>query len=263
MYNDNATILMNHQPKKNGRKTIYYDGSCPMCVSIIKKVDGSTQKEKFNPKDITKDKLPQNITKTAAEKEIHVVDENGKIYKNAEAILKILEEYPKWKLLVKIGRLPIIKQLLPVGYKLVASHRHSIFNPAKGKDLNVFIAFIFVYVLIVFPLALFTKEEIFPFSRFPMYAQNSLNPCGYRIYLSQNNLPVTLDSHKATNLFLRFARNSIAKHDSSSTETCKFIREVFWPKKIPHEGFYVTRYCADINNLPSLIFGQRVVLSCQ
>ena len=115
------------------RKTIYYDGSCNMCNLIIKKVDNLSQKKVFDPKDITKDPLPQNITKSAAEKEIHVVDENGKVYKNAEAILQILEEYPRWKLLVKLGRLPIIKQLLPLGYKLIAAHRHSLFVPSKGK----------------------------------------------------------------------------------------------------------------------------------
>lgn len=119
---------MTHQQNKKGdcRKTIYYDGSCAMCSSLIRRVDNSLQKDKFNPKDLTKDPLPQNITRAAAEKEIHVVDENGKIYKNAEAILKILEEYPRWKFLVKLGRLPIIKQLLPIGYKFIASHRHSL-----------------------------------------------------------------------------------------------------------------------------------------
>lgn len=120
--------------KDDCRKTIYYDGSCRMCSAIIKKVDGSLQKDKFNPKDITKDALPKNITKTAAMKEIHVVDEEGKIYKNAEAILKILEEYPKWKFLVAIGRLPIIKQLLPIGYKLIAANRHSLSGYSKLKD---------------------------------------------------------------------------------------------------------------------------------
>ena len=99
-----------------------------MCNLIIKKVGNSSQKKVFDPKDIMKDPLPQNITKTAAEKEIHVVDEKGRVYKNAEAILKILEEYPKWRFLVVIGRLPIIKQLLPFGYRIIAKHRHSIFR---------------------------------------------------------------------------------------------------------------------------------------
>lgn len=123
---------MTNQPsqKDDSRKTIYYDGSCEMCNNLIRRVDNSKQKDKFDLKDLTKDPLPQNITKAAAEKEIHVIDENGKVYKNAEAILKILEEYPKWKFLVAIGRLPMIKQILPIGYKLIARHRH-LFGASK------------------------------------------------------------------------------------------------------------------------------------
>ncbi|MDP3792161.1 MAG: DCC1-like thiol-disulfide oxidoreductase family protein [bacterium] len=124
---------MNHQPNQNDeqKKTIYYDGSCPMCTVIIGKVDDSLQKGKFNPKDITKESLPQNLTKSEVEKEIHLIDSDGKVYKNAEAILKILEEYPRWKFLAKIGRLPVIKQLLPLGYKFIAVNRHFIFGPAS------------------------------------------------------------------------------------------------------------------------------------
>ena len=106
---------MNGQPNKKDetKKTILYDGSCPMCTAVLKKVENSVQKEKFNPKDITKEILPQNITQKEAKKEIHVIGLDGKIYKNAEAILKILEEYPRWKFLAKIGKLPAIKQLPP------------------------------------------------------------------------------------------------------------------------------------------------------
>ncbi len=124
---------MNHQPNQNSdqKKTIYYDGSCPMCTVIMDKVDDSSQKGKFDPKDITKESLPQNFTKQQVEKEIHVIDSDGKVYKNAEAILKILEEYPQWKFLAKIGQLPVIKQLLPIGYKFIAANRQFIFGPAS------------------------------------------------------------------------------------------------------------------------------------
>jgi predicted DCC family thiol-disulfide oxidoreductase YuxK len=161
--------------KVDCKKTIYYDGSCNMCNAIIKKVDNSSQKEKFNPKDITKDTLPQNISKSAAEKEIHVVDENGKIYKNAEAILKILEEYPKWKLIVAIGRLPIIKQILPIGYKFIASHRHSVFNSAKKKGPNTFnlfiIGFIFLYFMVGTITGFLGVKEIFPFFSWSLFSR--------------------------------------------------------------------------------------------
>lgn len=120
---------MDYRPNQNEqKKTIYYDGDCPMCTVIINKVDNSSQKEKFNPKDITKEIMPQNITKKQAKEEIHIIDSEGKIYRNAEAILKILEEYPRWKFLAKIGKLPIIKQVLQIGYKFVAINRHFLFG---------------------------------------------------------------------------------------------------------------------------------------
>ena len=124
---------MDHQPNHNNeqKKTIYYDGNCPMCTVIIRKVNDSSQKGKFHSKDITKKSLPQNFIKSEVEKEIHVIDSDGNVYKNAEAILKILEEYPRWKLLAKTGRLPVIKQLLPIGYKLIAANRHFLFGPAS------------------------------------------------------------------------------------------------------------------------------------
>ncbi|OGI63434.1 hypothetical protein A2818_00715 [Candidatus Nomurabacteria bacterium RIFCSPHIGHO2_01_FULL_40_12] len=118
---------------KERKKTIYYDGSCSMCTAIIGKIDGSSQKGNFNLKDITKASFPQNFTKEEVEKEIHVIDSDGKVYKNAEAMLEILEEYPRWEFLAKIGRLPVIRQLLPIGYKLIAANRHFIFGSARRK----------------------------------------------------------------------------------------------------------------------------------
>lgn len=110
------------------KKTVYYDGTCPMCTVVLKSVNGSSQKEKFDSRDINAGQLPQNIKLADALREIHVVDQNGKIYKNVEAILKILEEYPRYKVLSKIGRLPIIKQFLQIGYKVVAVNRYFIFG---------------------------------------------------------------------------------------------------------------------------------------
>src|SRR3989344_4806837 len=155
---------MNHQPNQNNeqKKTIYYDGSCPMCTVIIGKVDDSLQKGKFNPKDITKESLPQNFTKEQVEKEIHVVDSDGKVYKNAEAILKILEEYPRWKFLAKIGRLPVIKQLLPIGYKFIAANRHFIFGPASRIFWLKIVIVVGLIAGLLLSVKLWTNERFFP-----------------------------------------------------------------------------------------------------
>ena len=62
---------------------------------------------------------------------MHVVDANGKIYRNAEAILKLLEVYPAWKFVVTVGRLPVIARILPIGYNFVAANRHFLFGAAS------------------------------------------------------------------------------------------------------------------------------------
>src|ERR1700693_4288261 len=88
------------------KHAVYYDGSCPMCRAIIGKVDGSSQGEKFSMRDIATEPPPQNIAKEDVEREIHVVGADETLYKNAAAILKILEAYRAWAALVWIGRLP-------------------------------------------------------------------------------------------------------------------------------------------------------------
>jgi len=131
----------------------------------------------------------------------------------------------------------------------------------RKKSLNKFIVFMFVYILIIFPLALFT-DELFPLSRFPMYASNTLSPCGYHIYLYKNNQSVSLATSKATSLFLKYSRDVISRNTSSNAEMCQFIRKVFWPKNIPYDTFYVKRYCTNVKNLPSLEFDEQILLTC-
>lgn len=123
---------MSNNPNQNNEKiTVYYDGSCPMCSAFMDKIDDSSRKNEFSLKNIAENSLPENFTKEQVEKEIHVIDSKGNIHKNAEGVLKMLEEYPRWKFLARVGRLPLIKQLLTVGYKFVAANRHFIFGPAS------------------------------------------------------------------------------------------------------------------------------------
>lgn len=143
------------------KHTVYYDGSCPMCTVIVNKIDGSSKGEKFSMRDITEDPLPQDFTKDDVEKEIHIVAD-GKVYKNAEAVLKILEQYPVWKIFAQIGRLPIIKSLLRVGYNLVARNRHFLFGPAaRVYWLKVVIALGFISGLLL-SLKLWLSSRFYP-----------------------------------------------------------------------------------------------------
>lgn len=154
---------MNHQSGNDSEKKIavYYDGRCPMCTSIINMIDDSSKAAKFSIRDIRKESLPQAFTKQDVEKEIHVVAD-GKIYKNAEAILKILEEYPAWKFFVWIGRLPLIKEILRIGYKFVCANRHFLFGPAtRIYWLKVVISFGFIFGLLL-SVKLWLSSRFYP-----------------------------------------------------------------------------------------------------
>ncbi len=113
----------------NDQHTVYYDGSCPMCSSLITRIEGSERGTQFKCVDITTEKLPDTLSQQAVEKEIHVADETGRIFRNSDAIMKIMEAYPRMKWIARIGLMPGVRQILPIGYSVVAAYRHLIFGP--------------------------------------------------------------------------------------------------------------------------------------
>jgi predicted DCC family thiol-disulfide oxidoreductase YuxK len=144
----------------DNKDAVYYDGTCPMCVAIVGKIDDSSKGANFSMKDITKEPLPSTFTRQAVEREMHVVGADGKIYKNAEAILKLLESYPAWKFIVTVGRLPGVKQILPVGYNFVAANRHFVFGPASR------VYWLKIIISIGFLFGLFLSPKLWVSSRF-------------------------------------------------------------------------------------------------
>jgi len=130
---------------------------------------------------------------------------------------------------------------------------------------NKFIIFAFAYILVVFPLALFTNEDFFPFSRYPMFEANTLSSCGYQIHLYKNDQAIKFYKVKVSNLLHKYLlfQDVTAKQRSSHAEMCQFIREYFWPKNLSYDSFYVKKYCTDVRNLPSLLLDEGVVLLCQ
>lgn len=120
-----------HPSPQNGKKTIVYDGLCVMCKGLTKTIDHSTQKTAFAQVDFTKQSLPKGVSAAAAERGIHVVGPDGTVYKNAAAILQILDAYPRWSWIARMGRLPLIRSLLELVYRWVAANRYLLWGPAK------------------------------------------------------------------------------------------------------------------------------------
>lgn len=115
--------------QKKRQKTIYFDGDCTMCSTIMQKVDNSPESHKFCKVNFKQDPIPKEFNKDVLNKDIHVVEKDGKVYKNFDAILKVLEEFPKLRYFVLFARLPIIKNILTFGYNLLSINRHFILGP--------------------------------------------------------------------------------------------------------------------------------------
>ena len=146
----------------DNKDAVYYDGTCPMCVAIVGKIDDTSQGDKFSMKDITKEPLPSSFTRQDVEREMHVVGADGKIYRNAEAILKLLEPYPAWKFAVTVGRLPGIRHILPIGYGFVAANRRFLFGPASRIYwLKVIVSIGFLFGLLLSP-NLWVSSRFYP-----------------------------------------------------------------------------------------------------
>ena len=107
---------------------IYYDGTCRMCTGVMNTLNTSSRAAAFQGVDATKEVLPSHISHNAAMKHMHVVDEEGRTYVGSEAFLRILSEYPRWRWCARIGRLPVLKQMLDMGYWLIARNRYWLFG---------------------------------------------------------------------------------------------------------------------------------------
>jgi predicted DCC family thiol-disulfide oxidoreductase YuxK len=109
---------------------VFYDGKCPMCASLMDRIEHSSKSGEFDLRDMHVEKqLP--FKHDAVEKEIHVVGRDGQVYKGPYGILKIAGQYRRLAFLEKIGAFPLVRPLLPIGYGFVAANRRFLFGPAS------------------------------------------------------------------------------------------------------------------------------------
>lgn len=106
---------------------VYYDGDCPMCTIFADSLNSSSKSDTFDLNNIHENSLA-GVTLEDLSKEMYVKDTDGTLYKSADAILKVIGTFPKWRWVEKLGRLPIINGGLHIGYKLVSQNRYYLFG---------------------------------------------------------------------------------------------------------------------------------------
>ncbi|MCE9541511.1 DUF393 domain-containing protein [Candidatus Kaiserbacteria bacterium] len=111
--------------------SIYYDGLCRGCDAVARTLANSARADLFRLQDantVDPQMLPDRITRDAAMRDVHVVDETGRQYIGFSAVLKILEQYPRWRWLAKVGYVPVLKQVGTGLYRLIADNRYWLFG---------------------------------------------------------------------------------------------------------------------------------------
>ena len=104
---------------------VFYDGECPICtreINFLKRRDSQGQ-IKFT--DFTEaDFSPSAIgrTRQQLDAKIHGRTRSGELVEGVE-VFRQLYDAIGWKSLVKLSRMPVIKNLLNVGYSIFSKNR--------------------------------------------------------------------------------------------------------------------------------------------
>jgi hypothetical protein len=94
------------------------------------RVGRSSKGGEFDLRDIHAEKrLP--FKREAVQNEIHVVGRDGLVYKGAHGLLKIAGAYRGLTFVEQIGAFPLVRPLLPIGYRFVAANLRFLFGPAS------------------------------------------------------------------------------------------------------------------------------------
>ncbi len=116
--------------RARNRTEVLYDGECAMCSNLALRINTTQTRKTLDTNDMRSAQLPAGVSAADVERELHVVDTAGNIHRGANALLRILEEYPRWRWLARIGRTAPMRPLLAIGYRYVAANRDHIFGPS-------------------------------------------------------------------------------------------------------------------------------------
>ena len=108
---------------------VFFDGSCSVCASEIEHYLNQEHTGKIIAVDISApdfDPEPHQITKDAFMHELHVIDNEGNVYRGVEAFLAIWQAFPDlttYRVMGAILSLPVINPMAHILYKGFAGIR--------------------------------------------------------------------------------------------------------------------------------------------
>jgi predicted DCC family thiol-disulfide oxidoreductase YuxK len=99
--------------------TVFYDGSCPLCVSEINyynKID-THQSLQFIDVSANDFNLNGTLNRMDAMERFHVISSDGELLSGAAGFVEVWQGLPRWRLLAKFFALPGLTFLLELVYR--------------------------------------------------------------------------------------------------------------------------------------------------
>lgn len=109
-------------------KTILYDGECSFCTSWVRWVEKRAKDGTFHilsAQESERSRRFPEISAEALQASLHFVDEKKRVFRGAEAVRRILQEIPRYRLLSLLWKIPLAPYFLEKGYTFIAARRNS------------------------------------------------------------------------------------------------------------------------------------------
>jgi len=124
------------------RLKVVYDSECNLCMATVEKLGNMKVKAEltFVPLQqlISGEARPwpgiEDVSPEELAAQLHVTDEKGNRYSGADGVLELLRHVPSLAWLAAAGRLPGLRGISRLAYRVIARHRYQLFGRADCSD---------------------------------------------------------------------------------------------------------------------------------
>lgn len=118
------------------KMTVLYDDTCVLCrrtVGTLGKLRTTEKLVMLPLQSAAPEMLPAGYAREDLLTQLHVVDAGGRLYRGADAVVRIMRSVPSLRVVAPLYRIPGMKPLADFLYRFVAKHRYRLFGQV-GDD---------------------------------------------------------------------------------------------------------------------------------